>query len=168
MIYLKAIVAVDTNGAIGKDGELLFHLAMDLKNFKRITKNHVVLMGRKTFESLPNMKPLPERTNIILTRNLDYKVNGALVIHNDKELDSLFKTLREESIIVIGGGEIYKKFFDRIDYIYLTKVYSKIPDADTFFPELKENEWKCVDSSLINIDQTTGISFKFKEYKRIK
>ncbi len=130
MISLIAILG--TNGAIGNNGELLWRIPQDMARFKKLTTGHPVIMGRKTFESIG--KPLPNRTNIILSRNSNYEADGCKVCHSIE--DALINTPAKE-IFVIGGGEIYKQTIHLADRIYLTLVQDK-PDADTFFPDYSE------------------------------
>ncbi|MCX8079722.1 MAG: dihydrofolate reductase [Bacteroidia bacterium] len=133
---LEMIVATDRNGAIGKGNQLLWHLPADLKYFKNTTFGHMVLMGRKTFESIG--KPLPGRENVVLTRS-GFKAEGITVI---QDVDAFFaQTKTEKKIFIIGGAEVYKLFIHRVQFVHQTWVDAVFPDADTFFPimELKNN-----------------------------
>ena len=165
---MKAIVAVDSNWAIGKDNELLFHISDDLKRFKEITTGNIVVMGRKTFESLPNRKPLPNRTNIILTTNRNFHVDDAEVAHNFYDLNVKLNILRKENqkVFVIGGESIYKLFLPVCDEVFVTKIYSEYPGADRFFPNL-EKDYRWVDSddiATVRRDKQTGLFYEFKKY----
>lgn len=135
------IVARASNGAIGKDNDLLWHMPHDLKHFKTTTSGHYVLMGRKSFESLG--KPLPNRLNVIITRNKNYKAEGALVVHSLEEALELAKNQQQEEVFILGGGEIYKQSLERdlVDRIYLTEVKQDF-EADTFFPKLDDSKWR--------------------------
>lgn len=144
---LSIIVATDLNGGIGKDNKLLFKIKEDLKRFKELTSGNTIIMGRKTFESLPN-GALPNRHNIILTRDDDFSIDYTkcreivLIIHDIKILLRMYR-YSDKEVFVIGGGEIYKQLLPYCDKIYLTKVY-KDCNADTFF-SFSENDWDIED-----------------------
>lgn len=137
-MILSAIVAHDKNFLIGGDNKLLWHLPEDLKRFKTTTRSHTVIMGRKTFESIG--KPLPNRLNIVLTTDKNYKAEGCLVF-NDM-LDVLMEVLNDAEVFVIGGGEIYKQLFPITNRIYATLVDGDFK-GDTYFPEYGEKDWDC-------------------------
>jgi len=164
---MKAIVAIDENWAIGKDNKLLFHIKEDLQRFKTLTIGRAVVMGRKTFESLPDHKPLEGRDNYILTRDENYFVEGATVVHSYTDfLSNYADKYLPTNICIIGGAEIYKLFFNYIDEVYLTKIYKSVDDADTFFPNLdKLNDWEMVESSDALKDKH-GILYRFILYRR--
>ena len=134
---LSIIVAVSENNAIGKDNNLLWHISEDLKHFKEITSGHSVLMGRKTFESLG--KKLPNRRNIVITRNPDYTAEGCEMASSLE--DAVRLCAGEEEVFVIGGGEIYRQAMDMASKLYLTVVH-KVYEADTFFPVIDSSCWK--------------------------
>jgi len=132
------IVAVSQNGVIGKDNDLIWHLPKDMKFFKDTTMGHHVIMGRKNFESIPHKyRPLPNRTNVIITRNSDYKAEGCLVVNSVEEALKVAESNGENEAFIIGGGQIYKLAVDAdlVDRIYLTRIHHSF-DGDTFFPEL--------------------------------
>lgn len=135
---LSIIVAVGNDNAIGKDNNLLWHIPEDLKRFKRITDGKTIIMGRKTFESLPRV--LPNRFHVVLTRDESFKVEheDVKVIHSLEEIKTYINS--EEEAFIIGGGEIYKLLMPYAQKLYLTRVY-KSYDADTFFPNIDMNEW---------------------------
>ncbi len=135
---ISIIVAIAENNAIGKNNDLLFHIPGDLPRFKKITSGHSVIMGRNTFISLPK-GALPNRKNIVISDNLKDCFDGCIIVHSIEE--AIDKCMGETEVFVIGGGMIYKQFMPIADKIYLTKVHKK-PDADTFFPEIKKEEWK--------------------------
>ncbi len=135
---ISIIVAIAENNAIGKDNDLLYHIPGDLPRFKKITSGHSVIMGRNTYLSLPN-GALPNRKNIVISDNLKDCFDGCIIVHSIEE--AIEKCMGETEVFVIGGGMIYKQFMPIADKIYLTKVHEK-PEADTFFPEIKEDEWK--------------------------
>ncbi|MDR1847634.1 MAG: dihydrofolate reductase [Bacteroidales bacterium] len=127
---LNIIVAVANDGAIGKRGDLLWHIKEDLLHFKKVTAGHTVLMGRKTWESLP-FKPLKNRRNIVITANKDYKAEGAEIFHSiDAAIDSCDET---EKVFCIGGGMLYEQMLPLCNHLYITRVYTTY-DADTFIP----------------------------------
>lgn len=167
-MIMKAIVAVDNNWAIGRGNELLCHISEDMKRFKELTTGNIVVMGRKTFESLPNKKPLPNRTNIILTTNPNYTVEGAEVVHSLYDLLSKIHIIKnsEQQIFVIGGGEIYKLLLPLCEEVYVTKIHYDFDNADVFFPNLdKDYRWKNPEEiSVINRDEKTGLQYEFVNY----
>ena len=140
---VSLIVAVSENRVIGKNNDLIWHLPTDMKFFKETTIGHHVIMGRKNFESIPHkFRPLPERTNIIITRQTDYHAEECFVVNSIQAALKIAKENNDSEPFVIGGGEIYKLALnqDLIDKIYLTRVYNTF-EGDTFFPELEEC-WK--------------------------
>lgn len=162
---LSAIVAISENNAIGKDNNLLWHISEDLKRFKEITTGHTMIMGRKTFESLG--KPLPNRHHIVLTRDLNFKVdsNEVTVIHDINDILEKYSDSNEE-LFVIGGGEIFKIFMPYVKKLYLTKV-KKDFDGDTFFPQINIKDWEIIHNSSIKTDEKSGLKFEFIDLKRI-
>jgi dihydrofolate reductase len=139
---VSLIVAVSQNRVIGKDNNLIWHLPNDMLFFKETTTGHHVIMGRKNFESIPHkFRPLPNRTNIIITRQSDYKAEGCVVVNSVEEALKVAKSNGENEAFIIGGGQIYKLAVDAgiVDKIYLTKIHHSF-DGDTFFPELN-SDW---------------------------
>jgi dihydrofolate reductase len=166
---LGLITAVNKVNCIGNKGKLLFSLKEDMKRFKDLTTGQMVIMGRKTFESLPNQKPLPNRKNVVVTRNKDYKVEGASVVNSVE--DALLLALSDTSIekaFVIGGSEIYKEVFQYVDTIYLTEVDDET-NGDTYFPVFDYQEWTvCGKSDEDIIDESTGLKYRFKVLKHVE
>lgn len=158
---ISIIVAVAENGVIGGDNSLLWHISDDLKRFKAITTGHKIIMGRKTFDSLP-FKPLPNRENIIITRNTGYTYPGCQVCNS---VDEVIEKLDQHSEnFVIGGEEIYKQFINLANKVYLTKVH-KTYEGDAYFPELNGSEWKEEEKqSFLDAE----IPYSFVNYTRIK
>lgn len=156
---ISIIVATSKNNAIGKDNSLLWHISEDLKRFKEITSGHKMIMGRKTFESLPGI--LPNRHHIILTRDNNFNVDSdkVTIIH---DIDEVIKTYKDstEEVFIIGGGEIYNLFMPYADKLYLTKVQKDF-DADTFFPQIDMNNWKIIHNSDKKTDEKSGLIFEF-------
>ena len=128
---LTMIAAAAKNDALGKDNDLIWHISEDLKRFKRLTSGHAIIMGRKTFESMP--KALPNRTNIVLTNKKDYQPEGAIVVHTIEDALNLVKD--DTQPFIIGGGEIYRLFMPYCDRIELTRVHHNF-EADVFFPKI--------------------------------
>jgi dihydrofolate reductase len=139
MVYrnIAIIVAIAQNWAIGRNNELLFHLSNDLKRFKSITKGHSVIMGKNTFISLPN-GPLPHRRNIVITDIPGERFDGCETVNSIEEVIGLVKN--EDIAFIIGGGTIYRQFYPIAGKLYLTLVHQDL-EADTFFPEIKFDEW---------------------------
>ena len=140
---VSLIVAVSENGVIGKDNDLIWHLPKDMKFFKETTLGHFVIMGRKNFESIPHKyRPLPNRTNVVITRQSDYKAEGCLLVNSLQASLEMSKINGDTEPFIIGGGQIYKIALEQnlVDRIYLTKIHHTY-DGDTFFPELN-SEWK--------------------------
>lgn len=157
---IKLIVATDNKGGIGKDNQLLWHLPNDLKRFKFITNNHVVIMGRKTFESIG--KVLPNRTNVVITRNKDLVLDGCVMCSS---LEEAIEKYANEDVFVIGGGEIYKQALAHADVVYLTKVDVEL-EADTFFPEISEKEWEVTLLEKHSTDEKHPYNYTFINYQR--
>ncbi len=161
---LSIIFAIASNNAIGKDNSLLWHISEDLKRFKEITSGHKILMGRKTFESLPGI--LPNREHIILTRDRNFNLDSdkVTVINNIEDAIKFYKNSDEE-VFIIGGGEIYKQFLKYANKLYLTKV-NKDFDADTFFPQINLDEWEVIHNSETKVDEKSGLNFEFIDFLR--
>ena len=136
-MILSIVVAIALDGAIGRGNDLLWHLPADLKRFKELTTGHTILMGRKTFDSLPR-GPLPNRRNIVVSHSLTAR-EGVEVYPTIKE--ALKACESDEEVFIIGGGEIYRQLLPHADRIYLTRVKATFPDAEVFFPELDPSEW---------------------------
>ncbi len=161
---MNIIVNVSRTWGIGKDGDLLFHIKGDMKFFKETTINNVVVMGRKTLDSLPNGLPLKDRVNIVLTRNRDFRRDGVVVVHSVDELLEEIKKYNTE-IFVIGGGEIYNMLLPYCDKAYITKVDSD-KEADTFFVNLDEDDtWKAESQSDIMGEK---LKYRFVVYNKLK
>ena len=154
---MNAIVAVAENGGIGKDNELLFRISADLKRFKELTSGHTVIMGRKTLQSLPGGRGLPNRRNIVITRDPDFTAERAEVVHSVEEA----LALADDDAFVIGGDSIYRAMLPYCDKVYLTKVYASA-EADAFFPTL--DGWQIATQS--EIMEENGISFQYVDYIR--
>lgn len=157
---ITLIAAAGQLNELGKDNDLLWHLPDDFKRFKALTTGHFIVMGRKTFESFP--KPLPNRTHIIITRSKDYTApEGCIVVNSlEKAIESCPK---EETIYIIGGGEIYKQAIAIADCIELTRVHHTFT-ADTFFPEINAAIWQLTHQEHHTIDEKHHYEFTFETY----
>lgn len=153
------IAAVAENNALGKDNELVWHLPNDFKRFKELTSGHYIIMGRKTFESFP--KPLPNRTHIVITRQQNYQPDGCIVVNS---IENAIKACPEnETIYIIGGGEIYNQALAFSDTIEITKVHGKF-EADAFFPEIKAEEWELVQSDFNAKDERHLYDYTYQTF----
>jgi len=161
---ITIIAAAAENNALGKDNDLVWHLPDDFKRFKELTSGHHIIMGRKTFESLP--KTLPNRTHIIITRKEDYKaVGNCIVVHS---LETALKAAETDAQpFIIGGGEIYKQSMEIADKIELTRVHAKV-EADTFFPEIDLERWDLIAEEHHIKDSSHQYPFSYLTYIRKK
>ena len=151
--------------AIGYKGDLIYHLKDDLKYFKETTLGHTIVCGRKTYLSLPK-RPLPERTNIILTRG-DCEFDGALILHSKKEVIEYALSHPDEKIFICGGDNAYKLFMDIASKLYITEIdENKTIEADSFFPKIDSSIWR-VESSSNYLISDEGTRYRFLIYKRI-
>ena len=175
----KLIVCVNEKNVIGRNGNLLFNIKNDLKNFKRMTTDNVVIMGRKTFESLPNQKPLPNRVNIIITSDLDYSVEksaNVYIVHNiDEVLELCEAFFNDRELFVIGGGTIYNQFIEKdlIDEVMVTRVNDdsfEVGDVTIETPWEGSDGWKLYYESYTQRQRTEAddITYKFMVYKKNK
>ena len=157
---LTIIAAVSENNALGKDNQLLWHLPEDFKRFKTLTSGHYIIMGRKTFESFP--KPLPNRTHIIITRQLDYTApEGCIVVPSFEKAIELCP--KNEEAFVIGGGEIYQQSLELVNKIDITRVHTTL-EADTFFPAIDTTKWELVFEEFHPKDEKHDFDFTFLTY----
>ena len=159
---VSLIVAVSENGVIGKDNDLIWHLPKDMKFFKDTTQGHHVIMGRKNFESIPHkFRPLPNRTNVIVTRQSGYVAENCVVVNSMEESIEVAKKNGDTEPFVIGGGQIYKVALENnlIDRIYLTRIHHTF-DGDTFFPNLSE-DWKVIAREDCKADEKNKYNYSF-------
>ena len=162
MKKISIIVAVARNWAIGKDNQLLWHISKDLKRFKKLTEGHNVIMGKKTYESLP-LRPLKNRTNIVISDNPDDRFEGCITVYSINE--ALQYCNEKEESYIIGGGSVYRQFLPHADKLYLT-VVEKDFDADTFFPKLDLTQWKLLEREDYGPDEENDFSYSFRIYKK--
>ena len=165
-MIVSMIAAMSSNRVIGKDNDLPWHLPDDFHFFKQTTKDHFVVMGRKNFESLPaNFRPLPHRTNIIITRKKDYKAEGTLVVNSIEEALAIANSADQKEVFIIGGGEIYKLGLAYADKIYLTEIDGKV-SGDTHFPEFDKKVWKETERKHHMADERHKFPFDFVTYQK--
>jgi dihydrofolate reductase len=157
------IAAAGENNELGKDKDLVWHLPDDFKRFKKLTTGHYIIMGRKTFETFPQL--LPNRTHVIITRKEDYNPEGTIVVNS---LEKALEAAKDDSQpFVIGGGEIYKLSLDKADAIELTRVHGNF-EADTHFPHFDEKNWKLVAKEEHPADERHKYAFTYLTYERTK
>lgn len=160
---VNIIVAVAPDLAIGRKGDLLFHVSADLKRFKSLTMGYPIVMGRKTFESLPK-GALPGRRNIVISRNQAYTAAGAEVATSLDQ--AIAMCAGAEEIFIIGGAQIYNEAMPKADRLLLTRFDRTLPDADCRFPEIAVGEWTIEESSDWQDDERSGVRFKFENLLR--
>ena len=160
---LSIIVAMAENRAIGRNGDLIWHNSRDLKQFKKITTGHTVIMGYKTYLSLPNHKAWPNRRNIILSSRLDEAPEGFELADSINAALDMVKD--EEEVFIMGGGMVYEQFLPKADRLYLTRI-DKAFEADTFFPYINFEEWNLVDLEVIDDDPQVDYSYRFEVWER--
>ena len=173
-MILSIISAIANNNEIGRKNELLCNLPIDMRHFRKTTSGHPVIMGQRTFESLgigPNGKPgkpLPNRRNIILTLDKEFKRDDAEVTYSLEELDKLLENTakKDEELFIIGGGQIYKLFIDKALRLYITHVNAEFLDADTFFPNIDKNKWKIISEERHEKDEENIYDTNFVIYEK--
>ena len=157
---IAMIVAMGENHVIGKDNQMPWHLPNDLKWFKQVTGGHSIVMGRKTFESIG--KPLPNRQNIILTRQSDYQPAGTTTVSSIKEALQL---AQEEDLFVIGGANVYQQFLPYADRLYITKIHETF-EGDAYFPDFDQKDWKMIKKRAGQMDEKNKFAHDFYIYQR--
>lgn len=166
---VKLIVCLNNTLSIGNGNALIYHISDDIKHFKKLTSNNIVVMGRKTYESLP-IKPLPNRVNIVVTSDANFKADGCIILSSVKEVISFYKTLNTDKILyVIGGGQLYKSFLDEdlIDTMEITMVVDDFEGNIKFPNVLNDNEkWEIINKSDDMIDSKSGLHYVFLTYSR--
>jgi dihydrofolate reductase len=165
MSKISIIAAVADNYAIGKANNLPWHLPADLKHFRQLTTGHAIVMGKRTFESLPK-GALPNRKNIVLTSVMSEGVNEGYFEADSLE-DAVYLCEHEEKVFIIGGATVYKQSINKVDTMYITWIHNDF-SADTYFPEIDFNEWKEVNREDHNPDEQNLYSYSFVKYERIK
>lgn len=162
---ISIIVAKSSNGVIGKGGDLPWKLSDDLKHFAKLTKGHTVIMGRKTYESIVGRlgHALPERRNIVITKQVDFQAPDCTVVRSVKEVMEILRM--NDTAFVIGGGEIYSQFLPLVSRLYITEV-STVCDGDTFFPMITQSDWEIVYSEHHTKNERNSFDFTFLELVR--
>lgn len=161
---VSLIVAVGRRNEIGKDGQMPWHLPADLKHFKRNTVGKPMLMGRKTLEAIG--RALPERRNLVLTRDAGFRAEGCETVTS---LDAALELVSgEPELMVIGGGEVYRLAWARTDRIYLTRIQADVEGADTFFPEIQDGRWREVSREDHRADEKNPFDYSFLLLERVK
>ncbi len=163
---MKLIAAVDENWGIGYQNHLLVQIPEDMKRFRELTTGQTVLMGKNTFLSLPGQRPLPNRINLILTRDIHFSVPGGIVVHSKAEVWKEWKKHPGTELFVIGGSNVYRQFLHEADEALLTRISGVYP-ADAYFPDLtKQSSWKLAEES-IQYERTEG-TYCFQKYVNTK
>jgi dihydrofolate reductase len=160
---LKILVAFDENRVIGKNNTLIWHLPADLKRFKTLTTGHVIIMGRKTFESIG--KPLPNRTTIVISRQADLQIEGAIIAHSVEEAILKAKSVTREDIFIVGGAEIYALSLPLADQILVTQLHD-IFEGDAFFPEIPLDTWVVSERERGVTDEKNAYQYSYLTYSR--
>ncbi len=167
---IAIIAAIGENRELGRNNELLWHLNEDMQFFKQQTRRHYVIMGRKSFESIPKKyRPLPDRVNIIISRDPDYMFEECYTFSNLQEAIEMANENGEYKAFIIGGGEIYKMAMESnlVDELYLTHVHASFKDADVFFPAFDESKWKKTLVNSIQSDSLNEFPFDIYHYEKI-
>ena len=160
---INIIVAVSDNLAIGRAGDMPWHISADLKYFKRTTLGHTVIMGRRTWESI-GCRPLKNRRNIVVSGTVEaaegYEVAPSLAVALE------LASATEEEVFIMGGGRLYAEAIDVADRLYITHVHTVVEDADTFFPEITSRDWALASREAVETDPTSGLKYEFAVYDR--
>jgi len=162
-VIVSLLVAMDLKRGIGKDNRLPWHLSDDLKQFKRLTMGHHMILGRKTYESIG--KPLPGRTTILLTHRPDFQPDGCLVAHSLEEALSIARERGESEVFIIGGGQVFAQALPLADRIYLTRVHARV-EADVYFPSFDETQWIEIERSDYPADSKNQFAFTFQLFEK--
>lgn len=168
-MMVSLIVAVAENNAIGYNNDLIWHLPNDMKYFKEVTLNHHIITGRKNYISIPSkFRPLVNRTNIVLTHDLNFNEEGCIIKHSLQDAINFAKEHKETEVFIIGGGQIYKEALEKkiIDKIYITHVHEHFT-ADTFFPEIDFSKWDQLKNEPHFADEKHKHAYTFAVYQKI-
>lgn len=160
---ISLIVAVAENGVIGHNNQLIWHLPNDLKQFRRLTTGHCIIMGRKTFDSIG--KPLPNRTSVIISRNPDFQVEGCITVDSLEKAILKAREIESEDAFIIGGAEIYRLSLPLADKIYLTEVHSSF-EGDALFPTIDKNVWQETKRENFETDEKHLYKYSFVELEK--
>lgn len=165
---ISQIVAASDNNAIGLKGKLLWRLPIDTKYFTDVTRGHYVLMGRKSWDALPDKyRPLPDRVNIVVTRQNNFNPPGCIVVSSIEQGIEVAEAAGEEELMIIGGGEIYKQSLPYTNRVYITCVHHEFAEADAYYPQLDPNEWEEVSVEPHEKDEKHPYDFDFVVLERV-
>lgn len=165
-MIISLIVAVSENNVIGKNNALPWHLPADMKHFRDTTMGHCVIMGRKNYDSIPlKYRPLEGRTNIVVTRQKDFKAEGCIVVNSLEDALKEAMNKNETEVFIIGGADIYRQTINIADKIYYTKIHHSF-DGDAFFPKMDSNRWKLTMQTDMKPDEKNKFPFSFCVYER--
>ena len=165
-MIISLIAAIAENQAIGLNNDLIWHLPDDMKYFMETTKGHHVIMGRKNYESIPHkFRPLPERTNIIVTKQDDYEAKDCIITNSIESAIDVARNDRPDEIFIIGGGQIYAHSIDLADRLYITEVHKSF-EGDTFFPDIDTTVWQEISRTPHGKDERHAYEFDFVIYER--
>lgn len=165
-MIISLIAALSENRVIGKNNDLPWHLPDDMKYFMKTTSGHHVIMGRKNYESIPEkFRPLPNRTNIVVTRQRNYRAKNCTVVHSLDDALTLAHQANVDEVFIIGGAEIYRQGLARADRLYLTEIHATV-DGDTYFPEFDKRHWKETSRTRHPADERHAFPFDFVIYEK--
>jgi dihydrofolate reductase len=163
-MIISIIAAVSENNVIGRDNTLIWHIPEDMKYFKEKTSHHVVITGRKNYESIPEkFRPLPNRNNIVITRQIDYAAPGAVVVDSIESAIIKSREFGDNEVFVIGGAQIYEQTMHLADKLYITKIHKSF-EGDAFFPEIDLNAWNEI-KRINHFSEKNNFKFSFIEYQ---
>ncbi|HEX5170015.1 MAG TPA: dihydrofolate reductase [Cyclobacteriaceae bacterium] len=166
-MIVSLIAAVAQNKVIGKNNDLPWNLPDDMKYFMQTTKSHYVIMGRKNYQSIPEkFRPLPNRTNVVVTRQKNFAAPGCIIVNSIEEGIERAKENNEQEVFIIGGAEIYRQGMKHTQRMYLTEIKAII-EGDTFFPEFNHHEWKEISRTSHGTDERHRYPFDFVVYEKI-
>ena len=167
-MIISLIAAVAENNVIGKDNNLPWHLPSDMKYFRDTTMGHCVIMGRKNYDSIPlKYRPLDGRTNIVVTRQKDFKAEGCTVVHSMEEALKEARTKNEQEVFIIGGADIYRQTIDTAHKVYYTHIHHTF-EGDAFFPAIDPDRWKKTKQTDMQPDAKNKFPFSFCVYEKVK
>lgn len=164
-MIISAIVAMSQNRVIGKHNKIPWYLPADLKYFKRTTIDHHIILGRKCYESIG--RPLPKRTNIIITRNKAFEAEGCVVVNSIEDALRYSRNQEQSEVFIVGGGQIYEQSMKLWDRLYLTEVETEV-DGDIYFPKIDDKQWLIVNEKHQMADENNPYNYTFKVYERRK
>lgn len=164
-MIISAIVAMSQNCVIGKDNKIPWHLPADLKYFKRTTINHHIILGRKCYESIG--RPLPKRTNIIITRNKAFEAEGCVIVNSIEAALEYSRNQDQSEVFIVGGGQIYEQSMELWDRLYLTEVETEV-DGDIYFPKIDDKQWIIINEKYHMANENNPHNYTFKVYERRK